>query len=85
MHGMQGDLIGEHAVDKSCGIPVHCIADGYDGQPSTLAAIVSFEGRSAEQYRITNSDLIIDTRKRQCQCDKVDGLIATSDIDVGRI
>jgi hypothetical protein len=39
MHGMQGDLIGEHAVDMSCGIPVHCIADGYDGQPSTLAAI----------------------------------------------
>jgi hypothetical protein len=44
MHGMQGDFIGEHAVDKSCGIPVHCIADGYDERPSTLAAIVSFEG-----------------------------------------
>jgi hypothetical protein len=56
MHGMQGDLIGEHAVDMSCGIPVHCIADGYDGQPSTLAAIVSFEG-----VKLHNIELRIQT------------------------
>jgi hypothetical protein len=78
MHGMQGDLIGEHAVDMSCGIPMHCIADGYDGQPSTLAAIVSFEG-----VKLHNIELRIHTRKRQYQYEKVDDSVATSDIDLG--